>query len=368
MPNSAPTVLITGVAGNLGRRLVPLLGACNVIGADLHASNDCPVQSFHQIDLGEESSCAELARLLIEKRIDAVVHLAFVLDPLRTGVLDPERMWRINVAGTARVLEAIAEANRMGGSVGKLVHLSSVSVYGPDLDRPATEAHPLKAHTLNYALHKKEADEVVRARARALGDCRVFLLRPHIFVGQSVQNYMVCALRGTAFGTGKLGQRLERKGRRLPLLLPMGRKYPEHKLQFIHVDDMARLIAFLLRHSRPAEQVTILNVAGRGDSLSVADCARMADSEIKRMPTRLLCRSVIRLMWSLGISSIPPDAFPYMVGSYTMDTTHLRNFLGPNYNQVIQYTNQDAFLDNVAEVLNRSTAGGTGTKESVARQ
>jgi nucleoside-diphosphate-sugar epimerase len=365
MSNSKPTVLITGVAGNLGSRLVPLLAACNVIGADFHASSNSAVQSFHQLDLGEESACAELARLLLERKVDGVVHLAFVLDPLRTGVLNRERMWRINVAGTARVLEAIAEANRMGGNVGKLIHLSSVSVYGPDLDRPATEAHPLEAHTLSYALHKKEADEVVRARAGALGNCKVFLLRPHIFVGQSMENYMVGALRGTAFGKGRLGRRLERKGQRLPLLLPVGRKYPEHKLQFIHVDDIARLIAFLLRHSRPAEQVTILNVAGRGDPLSVADCARMANSQIKRIPTRLLCRSIIRLMWSLGISSIPPDAFPYMVGSYTMDTTHLRNFLGPKYNQVIQYTNQDAFLDNIAGVINRSRPGAADVQKSV---
>jgi len=42
----------------------------------------------------------------------SVVHLAFVIDPQRSGVLDVDRMWRINVAGTARVMEAITEVNR----------------------------------------------------------------------------------------------------------------------------------------------------------------------------------------------------------------------------------------------------------------
>ena len=35
-----------------------------------------------------------------------------MLDPVRAGVLDLDRMWQINVAGTARVMEAITEANR----------------------------------------------------------------------------------------------------------------------------------------------------------------------------------------------------------------------------------------------------------------
>jgi len=348
MPTETPTVLITGVAGNLASRLLPLLTGCNTIGVDFHEPSPSPKYNFYQLDLGQESSCAKIASLLIARRVQCVLHLAFVLDPLRTGVLDLDRMWRINVAGTARILEAIAEANRMGGSVLKLVHLSSVAVYGPDLTSPATEDSPLRAHTLAYAVHKKEADEVVRSRAGALGNCKVFILRPHIFTGKSMQNYMVGALRGTAYGKGYLARRLERKGSRLPLLLPYGKKYLTHKLQFIHVDDVARLIAFIVKHSSPSDKVTILNVAGRGEAMTIAECAQLANSEVKRYPTRMLCRAVIKIMWSLGVSSIPPDAFPYLVGSYTMDTTRLRKFLGSNYSDVIRYTNIDAFLDNLA--------------------
>jgi len=354
MPADAPTVLITGVAGNLGTRLVPQLGDFKIIGVDFHEPSLSAKYDFYQLDLGDEISCREMATILIEKRVGAVIHLAFVLDPLRTGVLDRERMWRINVAGTARVLEAIAEANRMGGQVSKLVYLSSVSVYGPDLSLQVAEEHPLRAHTLTYAVHKKEADEVVRSRAEGLGGCKIFLLRPHIFTGPSVQNYMVGALRGTAYGSGRIARRLERKGTRLPLLLPYGKKYLGHKLQFIHVDDMARLLAFIVKHSNPSEKVTILNVAGRGDALTIADCARLAQSEIKRLPTRALCRRVIKMMWALGISSIPPDAFPYLVGSYTMDTTRLRKFLGHNYTEVVRYTNQEAFLDNLAGISEKA--------------
>ena len=368
MASDTSTVLITGVAGNLGSRLIPLLRGEKIIGVDFQLPLVAPTYTFYQLDLGDESSCGKLASLLVEKKVQSVVHLAFVLDPLRTAVLNRDRMWRINVAGTARVLEAIAEANRMGGNVAKLVHLSSVAVYGPDLPAPATESTPLHAHTLAYALDKKEADEVVRSRAEALGNCKVFVLRPHIFTGPTMQNYMVGALRGMAYGVGRLGRRLERKGSRLPLLLPYGKKYLDHKIQFIHVDDMARLIAFIVKHSNPAERVTVLNVAARGDAMTIAQCAQLANSEIKRFPTRILSRAVIKMMWLLGVSSIPPDAFPYLVGSYTMDTTRLRKFLGPNYTEVIRHTNEEAFLDNLAGIPESVRAAQNAEKTQKAEK
>ena len=50
-------------------------------------------------------------------------------------------------------------------------------------------------------------------------------------------------------------------------------------------------------------------------------------------------------MWKFGISSIPPDALPYLIGSYTMDTSRLQQFLGAEYPRVIQYTVEDALRD-----------------------
>lgn len=94
--------------------------------------------------------------LLRELQPTSVVHLAYVIDPQRSGVLDVDRMWRINVAGTARVMEAVAEANRNAGtSIRQFIFPSSVSAYGSDLPAPVTEDAPLAAHTLPYAIHKK---------------------------------------------------------------------------------------------------------------------------------------------------------------------------------------------------------------------
>ena len=346
MASAKPSLLVTGVAGSLGTRLLPLLEGFNVIGLDARPPSETstPVQ-FEKIDLGQEPSCRRMAHILRETGAVGVVHLAFVLDPLRMGILDRDRMWRINVAGTARVLEAIAETNRMGGEVKKFVHLSSVAVYGPKLQRPAREDDRLDAKTLVYAMHKKEADVAVQTRAKDLGECDVYILRPHIFAGASVENYMINCLRGTAYGNGKLGKMLERRGKLLPLVFPFGGDYLKHKLQFIHVDDVARVIAWILKSPKTQDQVTILNLAGRGEAITVAECARLMGASIKRLPSVALCRTVIQTMWNLGATSIPPDAFPYLIGSYTMDTSKLRALLGKEYEQVVRYTNESALAD-----------------------
>jgi len=345
MPGDKSTVLITGVAGNLGLRLLPQLRDFAVVGLDRVAPAIAGLEAFEETDLGQESSCDQLVRLLLQTQATAIVHLAFVIDPVRTGVFDVQRMWQINVAGTARVLEAIAEVNRMGGKVRKLVVPSSVSAYGPDLPGQVSESFPLAGHTLPYAIHKRESDEVVQMRAPHLGDCTTFILRPHIFAGASMQNYLIGALRGTPTGGGRWGARLRAHGTRLPLLLPSGTRYVRNRLQFVHVDDVARLIAYILRDQRQHPSPTILNVAGRGDSVTYEDSVRIANAKTLRLPGKSFCRLVLSLLWDLGISGVPPDALAYMTGSYVMSTARLRHFLGKDYEEVIRYTIREALAD-----------------------
>src|SRR5512146_1174331 len=127
--SSRPTVVITGVAGHLGQSLLPLVPESSIVGVDVRPPATATLL-FHSLDLGREASCRALVDILHQTRATAVVHLAFVLDQVRTGVLDLQRMWQINVAGTARVMEAIAEVNRSrGGIVAKFIFLSSVSAY-----------------------------------------------------------------------------------------------------------------------------------------------------------------------------------------------------------------------------------------------
>jgi nucleoside-diphosphate-sugar epimerase len=341
-----PVVVLTGISGNLGSRLLPLLGRYSVIGVDVSPpKTDCELQ-FESLDLGQESSTRTFYELLRDTQVYAVIHLAFVIDPVRTGVLDVDRMWQINVAGTARVMEAITEVNRSAeNGIKQFIFPSSVSAYGSDLPAPATEDSTLAAHTLPYAIHKKESDEVVRQRCTALRGCSVYILRPHIFAGASVENYLMGAFRGTPNGKSERAERMRAAGKRLPCMLPRGKKYLDNRLQFIHVDDMARLLHHILQREPEPQRLTVLNVAGSGEPLTFAQCIDMAQAKLIRVPGRWAMRQVLRFLWKQRISAIPPEAMPYMTGEYIMNTDRLRRFLGPEFEHVIRYSIRDAFAD-----------------------
>jgi len=337
---------VTGVSGNLGLRLLPHLSDFSVIGIDMvPPKTEAPIR-FVRMDLGLEDSCRSLYNLFKETRPFSVVHLAFVIDPQRTGVLDVDRMWHINVAGTARVMEAITEANRNEDSgIRQFIFPSSVSAYGSDLPGPVTEESALEAHTLPYAIHKKESDLVVQQRAPALRGCSAYILRPHIFAGATVENYLMGAFRGSPNGKGKRAAQMRKEGKRLPCMLPYGQRYLENQLQFVHVDDMARLLAWILQREPEARRLTILNIAGRGEPLTFARCIEMAHAKLVRVPGQWAMRIVLEFLWKTGISAIPPEAVPYMSGQYTMNTDRLKKFLGDDYEKIIRYTVADAFLD-----------------------
>jgi nucleoside-diphosphate-sugar epimerase len=328
-----------------------------VIGVDLNPPRTDSALQFEHLDLGEESSTRAFYELLRDTRPVSVIHLAFVIDPVRTGVLDAERMWQINVAGTARVLEAVTEANRTAESpIRQFLFPSSVSAYGPNLPAPATEESVLAAHTLPYAIHKKQSDEVVQQRAPALRGCSVYILRPHIFAGATVENYLLGAFRGTPNGKSARAEKMRSESKRLPCMLPRGQQYLANKIQFVHVDDMARLIAHILQRDPEAQRLTILNVAGRGEPLTFGRCIEMAQAKLVRVPGKLAMRMVLKFLWKRKISAIPPEALPYMTGEYIMNTERLRTFLGSEYENVMRYTIADAFADSIRPVAETVSA------------
>src|SRR5258708_12825259 len=88
MDTAKPTIIVTGVSGNLGQRLLPQLSDYTVVGIDITPPTHSPVDRFVALDLGREESTRELLLLLRELQPVSVVHLAFVIDPQPSGLLD----------------------------------------------------------------------------------------------------------------------------------------------------------------------------------------------------------------------------------------------------------------------------------------
>ncbi len=63
------------------------------------------------------------------------------------------------MAASQQILEAVSAANRKSVRVRLFVFPSSVSAYGPDLPPLVREEARLAAHTLPYAVHKRETHE-----------------------------------------------------------------------------------------------------------------------------------------------------------------------------------------------------------------
>jgi len=354
-----PTVLITGVSGNLGLHLLPQLEAFQVIGVDIRTpASPRALFRFDTIDLSEERSCDQLLELMLAYRPEAVVHLAFVDRVPRDG--DHHAQWSSNVIGTSRVIEAIAEHNRMVGGIEKFVFTSSAAVYGPEPELPVREEAPLRAQALASALQRQEADQTVQARSGELRKCRTYVLRSQTYAGQGAHNYMLDMLRGIPGSERSLGRRLQRRGVRLPLIISSRGNTLEHKYQFVHVDDMARLIANIVRRKEADDPLTILNVAGRGDPLSLRRCVEIAGIPVKQAPTRGLGLRALRLLSDLGASDIPSAALPYLYGSCALDTSRLRIFLGENYRSVIQHTSEESLVESLKTPANREPTGVPG--------
>ena len=338
-------VLVTGISGNLGRRLAPLLAGYEVVSADLYPPPaGVRAGEFHAVDLSTEAGRETLARVVVESGVEAVLHLAFVVDQVRSGILDRERMRQTNVEGTRRLLEAVAEANRGGTRVRLLVYLSSVSAYGTGQPEGIREDAPLGGHTLPYAMDKRETDVQCQQMFTRLGGAALYIFRPHIYAGAGIQNWLIDGVCGRASGVGWLARLARRRRWHIPVALPRGAR-TENRIQLVHADDVARLLAWtLLRFHGGAME--IFNVAGEG-TLSLAECLETSGTAVIRAGGERTVRLLLRTMYALGLSAVPEEALSYYLEPPTMDTSRLRAALGEDWASVVRYTTRAALGESV---------------------
>jgi len=294
--SSVPRVVaVTGASGYIGERLVERLLAepdiKRVVGIDIRPSalENEKLVSVQQ-DIG-----APLDALFRRNRVEAVVHLAFVLRQLR----DRKESRRVNVGGASNVLWA-CEAT----GVRRIVLMSSATVYGahPDNDEMLKEDAPLRPPAgFNYAEDKARVEWFYRNYAAHRRQSQVSVLRGCVVMGPMVDNFITQALNK-------------------PFLLGVGLDDPE--MQFVHEQDLTQILWRFVSESHPG----VFNVAGPG-TVAWSSVVRMGKKRLLRLSART-AYALTNLSWRLHVQNDAPGVgLDYIRWPWTVSTDRLQQEL-----------------------------------------
>jgi 2-alkyl-3-oxoalkanoate reductase len=176
-------VLVTGAAGYLGRHVASALVRC---GADVRALVRDPARVPRELERDTEVVAANLVDAdsvhAAMRDVDLVVHCA----ALTTNNVPWSQHEETNIGGTRTVLGAACD-----GGVRRLVHVSSVIVYGLDATSspPLAESTPLPTEVDRWAYYQRsklEAERALTNGAAAAGP-EIVVVRPGIIYGPGAE-------------------------------------------------------------------------------------------------------------------------------------------------------------------------------------
>jgi UDP-glucose 4-epimerase len=291
--------VITGGSGYIGTRLVDLLSRredteriviCDVVPPRGYK----PKTEFERLDVRDRNA---VRSLVARSKPDALVHLAFILNPSH----DEHLMYEVDVNGTQNVLDAAEEAG-----TGQVLVTSSATAYGafPDNPVPLTEEHPVRGVAgFPYARDKTESDRLCQLWAKNNPDRVMTIVRPCIVFGPNVDNFIVRLWTKQPF-TVEAGGNLDQR------------------IQFVHEDDVVEAVTALLlgRHAGA------YNVAGAGD-MSTRECAELIGSPIRKMPLGAF-RALARAMWAARLSEAPPGQIAFGIHPWIVSTEKIERTTG----------------------------------------
>ena len=282
-------VAVTGSGGLVGRRLVTALAEDPAV--DRVVALDVVEQ---RVPAGVATGVADVRDPAIGDRfegVDALVHLAFQLDPIQ----DEEAMRAINVDGTRTTLQAAVDAG-----VTRIVVASSGSVYGahPDNDVPLTESSPRRPPAeFSYARHKGEVEDWLWGWAGDLSeDVTVTVLRPAIVAGPGVDNFITRQLE-------------------LPRMVTVAGHRPP--MQVVHVDDVVEAFRLAATTDLPGA----FNVAAPG-WLSLDEALAVLGRRSVDLPEEVAW-SLAAALWRVGIGDAPAGQLPYVMHPWVLDVRRL---------------------------------------------
>jgi UDP-glucose 4-epimerase len=293
-------VLVTGVAGNLGRRFAAQLsrapGVARVIGIDMvPPRGDLADAHFVRADIRNPV----IAKVIVRERVDTVVHTS-VGATAAAASSGSTSMKELNVIGTMQLLAACQQAP----DVRKLVVKSSAAVYGASNRDPAMFTEGMSAKRLpgsGFAKDITEVESYTRGFARRRPDVAVTMLRIANVVGPKITSAM----------TGYF---------RLPVIPTVLGFNP--RLMFLHEQDALDV----LEHAATSDVTGTFNIAGDG-IITLSQAIRRIGRPSLPLPGFAVPSfgSAIR---QTRVADFSPEQVAYLTYGRALDTTRMRTMLG----------------------------------------
>jgi len=248
-------VLVTGADGFVGRWLIRRLLADGreVYGAVRPGQSPAPVAPAGDLTPEEhaqvrwlplELTDIESVRACVDFPYDAVVHLAAV-SSTSDATRDPGFAWNVNAAGTARIVQVLGQARRIGRADPLVLVTSTAEVYGPsDTARARRETDPI-APSSPYAA-SKAGEEIAALEAWRRTGLRVVVTRAFAHTGPG---------QDTRFVVPAFAQRLRAAKRIGAPVVKVGNLEPVR--EFLHVRDVVDAYARLLTKGQPGETYNV---------------------------------------------------------------------------------------------------------------
>lgn len=180
------TVGVTGAGGFIGHRILERLAARDIdaVGLDVAPEAVGRIEASGARAVLGDTRDAEAVRPLAEAS-DVIIHTAAIVG--EGGDWTPYQ--EVNVRGSRQVAATAAECG-----VRRLLHLSSVMVYGFDFPPEVDESGPLRGEDNPYCQTKIESERVVEA-FHGRGDLKVTVVRPGDIYGPGSQPWVVRPLQ-----------------------------------------------------------------------------------------------------------------------------------------------------------------------------
>jgi len=297
-------VVVIGATGNVGTSVMESLEGESRVDEIVAVARRPPGRTFARTTF-EEADIATAELLPLFRGADAVVHLAWLIQPGRSESITR----RVNVAGSERVFRAAVEAK-----VPALVYASSVGAYSPGpKDRLVDESWPTEGiRSSFYSRHKVVVERALDRLEREQPEMRVVRMRPGlIFKAQAATEIR------RLFAGPFLPRALLR-----PELIPFVPDTPRLRFQAVHSLD----VGDAYRRALVSDTRGAFNLAA-DPPIGPEELAQILHARPIKVPPQVL-RGGAAVSFALRLQPSEPGWVDMALAVPLMDSTRARTELG----------------------------------------